>query len=98
MLSGTTNRVDPDQTALQQQSDQGRHCLHMLFCLTAPLIYEILGQLPHCIAFSFRIQWVFFVFVFFILSYFILNFARLWTRLSVCLPGSVVPNSCIAAS
>ena len=31
ILSGMANSVDPDQTALQEQSDLGLHCLHMPF-------------------------------------------------------------------
>ena len=34
MLIGMANSVDPDQTALQEQSDLGQHCLHMPFCKT----------------------------------------------------------------
>ena len=32
--SGMANSVDPDQTLLQEQSDLGLHCLHMLFSQT----------------------------------------------------------------
>ena len=32
ILSGMANSVDPDQTAPEEQSDQGLHHLHMPFC------------------------------------------------------------------
>ena len=41
-----TNSVDPDQTAPQEQSDLGLHCLHMPF-LSDTLMYKILGHLPN---------------------------------------------------
>ena len=34
LLNGMANSVDPDQTAPEEQSDLGLHCLHMLFCQT----------------------------------------------------------------
>ena len=32
IFSGMANSVDPDQTALKEQSDLGLHSLHMSFC------------------------------------------------------------------
>ena len=43
ILSGMANNVDPHQTALKEQSDQGLHYLHML--LSDHLVYKILGHL-----------------------------------------------------
>ena len=34
IFSGMANSVDPDQTAPQEQSDLGLHCLQMPFCKT----------------------------------------------------------------
>ena len=46
MFSGMANSVDPDQTLLQEQSDLGLHCLHMLFCQKTS-VYEILGHFQY---------------------------------------------------
>ena len=39
LLNGMANSVDPDQTALQEQSDLGLHCLHV--SLSDTLVFEI---------------------------------------------------------
>ena len=44
ILSGMANSVDLDQTA-----DLGLHCVHMP-CLTATLVYEILGHLLYLVS------------------------------------------------
>ena len=38
----TANNIDPDQTAPQEQSDLGLHCLHRPTC---PNIYNLYGNL-----------------------------------------------------
>ena len=45
ILSGKANSVNSDQTAPQEQSDLGPHCLHVI--LSDKLVFEILGHLSY---------------------------------------------------